>query len=68
MSLPAWVENELSRWSSKHGKGYLNVFKALEIAWEALSCYENKHDPVYRFKDPSECAEDALRRIEELGK
>lgn len=63
MSLPKWVEDELSRWSSKHGKGYLNLFKALSIAWEAL-------EQIYEGTTESDIltAKEAMRRISEMEK
>lgn len=56
MSLPAWMED------CKHGKGYLKVFKALSIAWEALEDIRdnNSADTVIKVMK-------AMRRISEMG-
>lgn len=74
MSLPKWIERIRERWfidrlpPRDEVKAIVDLTEALTIAVEALGCYENKKDPVYQFKDPSELAKEALRRIEELGK
>lgn len=68
--MPKWIEEELSRWTSKHGKGYLNVFKALAIAWEALEEAKNDQCPcgeVLCKSHISKTAEEAMRRIEEMN-
>lgn len=69
MSLPAWVEEKLGRWSSKQGNGYLDVFKALEIAWEALDteplCEARRHCTC---RNVQPVLKQAMRRIEEVGK
>lgn len=58
--LPKWIEDQLSKWSSRHGKRYLDLFKALEIAWAALHHYANTHDGAE--------AEKAMREIRRLGR